>query len=57
MFHSGSPKSQVEALMEDMTEGTYIVIVSNNLVFTGYKYNPRKVICAISSKNFQVADL
>ena len=53
MSHSGSPKSQVEALMEDMTGGTYIVLVSDDLVFTGYKYNSRKVICAISSKNFQ----
>ena len=53
MSHAGSPKSQVEALMEDMTGGTYIVLVSDNLVFTGYKYNSRKVICAISSKNFQ----
>ena len=53
MLHAGSPKSQVEALMEDMTGGTYIVLVSDDLVFTGYKYNSRKVICAISSKNFE----
>ena len=51
--HVGSPKSQVEALMEDHPAGSYLVLVSDGLVFTGYKYNSRKVICLILTKNFQ----
>ena len=50
--HAGFPRFQLEALMSDWPGGSYLVMTSDNLVATGYKYNSRKVICFLSSKNF-----
>ena len=51
--HAGYPRAQIEALMSDWPGGTSVVFTAGNLVATGYKYNSRKVVCFLSSKNFE----
>ena len=51
--HSGYPRAQLEGIMKEWPGGSYVVLVSDDLVATGYKYNSKKVICFLSSKNFE----
>ena len=51
--HSGYPRKALEALMQEWPGGSYFVLVSDNLVATGYKYNSKKVVCFLSTKNFE----
>ena len=39
--------------MKDWPGGSYAVMVSDDLVATGYIYYSKKVICFLSSKNFE----
>ena len=39
--------------MEEWPGGFYFVLISDDLVATGYKYNSRKVVCFLSTKNFE----
>jgi len=49
--HTGVPKKQIEDLMEDWPGGTYVVFEAGDLIVVGYKYNSRKVLVFIMTKN------
>ena len=54
--HALYPKDEIELIMKNWPSGSYIVFQcvtpgGHTLIGTGYKYNARKVLCFISTKN------
>ena len=55
--HSNYPKKEIEDLMDDFPSGSHLVFECKSpttgvcLVAIGYKYNARKVLCFVATKN------